>query len=103
MMKSIKKIPSKRNSPEAISKRTTPGIRHGRHCVFKMHIHLVFVAKYRRKVFTREILDAMAPIFEKVCEDFDAELKEFNGEFDHVHLLIDYPPKIAVSKLVNSL
>ncbi|OEV04340.1 hypothetical protein AN216_07410 [Streptomyces oceani] len=39
----------------------------------------------------------------KVCEDFEAELKEFNGERDHVHLLVHYPPKVAVSKLVNSL
>ena len=31
-------------------------IRHGRHCVFRMHVHLVFVTKYRRKVFTKEIL-----------------------------------------------
>jgi putative transposase len=39
----------------------------------------------------------------KVCGDFGAELREFNGEEDHVHLLIEYPPKIAVSALVNSL
>jgi putative transposase len=42
-------------------------------------------------------------IMRKVCEDFGAELKEFNGERDHVHLLMHYPPKVAVSKLVNSL
>lgn len=39
----------------------------------------------------------------KVCEDFGAELKEFNGETDHVHLLVHYPPKVALSGLVNSL
>jgi putative transposase len=39
----------------------------------------------------------------KVCEDFGAELKEFNGETDHVHLLVHYPPKVALSNLVNSL
>lgn len=39
----------------------------------------------------------------KVCTDFDAKLVEFNGERDHVHLLIEYPPKVAVSRLVNSL
>jgi putative transposase len=39
----------------------------------------------------------------KVCADFSAELREFNGEADHVHLLIEYPPKICVSALVNSL
>lgn len=34
---------------------------------------------------------------------FEAELREFNGETDHVHLLVHYPPKIALSKLINSL
>ncbi len=39
----------------------------------------------------------------KVCGDFGVELREFNGEEDHVHLLVEYPPKMAVSALVNSL
>jgi len=78
-------------------------IRHGRHCVFLMHVHLVFVTKYRRKAFTKEVIDFMHPIFEKVCKDFEAELVEFDGESDHVHLLINYPPKVSISKLVNSL
>ncbi|MFD7409466.1 IS200/IS605 family transposase [Streptomyces sp. NPDC059866] len=69
--------------------------RRGRHVVSAMQVHLVFVTKYRRGVFNDEMLTR--------CEDFEAELKEFNGERDHVHLLINYPPKVAVSKLVNSL
>ena len=77
--------------------------RSGRHCVFNMHVHLVFVTKYRKDVFTKSMLDAMKGMFEKVCSDFEAELTEFNGEDDHVHLLINYPPKVAVSNLVNSL
>jgi putative transposase len=68
-----------------------------------MHIHLVFVTKYRREVFTKAILDELHPIFTSVCTDFEAELVEFDGEEDHVHLLVNYPPKMAVSKLVNSL
>lgn len=78
-------------------------IRHGRHCVFKMHVHLVFVTKYRRGVFTKAVLDDLQEIFASVCTDFEAELVEFDGEDDHVHLLVEYPPKVAVSKLVNSL
>ena len=39
----------------------------------------------------------------KVCGDFGAELREFNGEDDHVHLLVEYPPKVPVAGLVNSL
>ena len=78
-------------------------IRHGRHCVFHLHVHLVFVTKYRYGVFTREILDDLKEIFSSVCSDFEAELVEFDGEEDHVHLLVVYPPKVAISSLVNSL
>ena len=78
-------------------------IRSGRHCVSMMHVHLVFVTKYRRGVFTKEILEELRPIFASVCADFEAALVEFDGEDDHVHLLVSYPPKVAVSKLVNSL
>ncbi|CAM3573344.1 IS200/IS605 family transposase [Polaromonas hydrogenivorans] len=78
-------------------------IRHGRNCIFVMHVHLVFVTKYRHGVFTKEILDDLRPIFSSVCADFEAQLVEFEGEDDHVHLLVNYPPKVAVSALVNSL
>src|SRR4030042_6900450 len=78
-------------------------IRHGRHCVFMMPRHLVFVTKSRRGVFTKAILDDLRGIFAKVCRDFEAELVECDGEGDHVHLLVNYPPKVAVSTLVNSL
>lgn len=78
-------------------------IRHGRTCVFAMHVHLVFVTKYRRKVFTQEVMRELKLIFSNVCKDFEAVLVEFDGEQDHVHLLINYPPKVSVSKLVNSL
>lgn len=68
-----------------------------------MHVHLVFIPKYRGLVFTKEILQDLSGIFHSVCGDFEATLVEFNGEKDHVHLLINYPPKVSVSRLVNSL
>jgi putative transposase len=78
-------------------------IRTGRHCVFNIHIHLVFVAKYRKHIFSKVTLAALENIFADVCFDFEAKLVEFDGEQDHVHLLLNYPPKVPVSKLVNSL
>ena len=81
----------------------TSEIRRGRHCVFNMHVHLVFVTKYRRKVFSKSMISTLQEIFAKVCADFEAALIECNGEYDHVHLLVNYPPKVAVSNLVNSL
>ncbi len=78
-------------------------IRTGRHCVYLLHAHLVFVAKYRRTVFSKNMLVAMQLIFDKVCQDFESTLIEFEGECDHVHLLINYSPKVSLSKLINSL
>jgi putative transposase len=78
-------------------------LRRGRSCVFALHVHMVFVTKYRRHVFTKAILGDLREIFQSVCKDFEALLIEFEGEKDHVHLLVNYPPKVAVSKLVNSL
>lgn len=68
-----------------------------------MHVHLVFVAKYRRKVFDGNAIQRLGIIFGNVCADFESELIEMDGEDDHVHLLIEYPPKVVVSNLVNSL
>ena len=65
--------------------------------------YLVFVTKYRRNIFSKIILDDLKTIFNSVCKDFNAELVEFDGEQDHVHLLINYPPKVSIAKLVNSL
>ena len=78
-------------------------IRTGRHCVFKLHVHLVFVTKYRKKVFNDGILRDLEVIFKNVCQDFETELVEMNGETEHIHLLLNYPPKVSISKLVNSL
>jgi putative transposase len=77
--------------------------RTGRHCVFALHVHLVFVTKYRRGVLTVAAHETLRDLFAKVCQDFEAVLVETNGEDDYVHLLVEYPPKVAISTLVNSL
>jgi REP-associated tyrosine transposase len=77
--------------------------RTGRHCVFMLHAHLVFVTKCRHVVFDSAHLETLHKLFSVVCQKFDVELTEFNGEADHVHLLVNYSPKVCLSKLVNSL
>jgi putative transposase len=78
-------------------------IRTGRHCIFILHVHLVFVTKYRKKVFEQKHVNYLREIFSNVCKDFGAEFVEMEGIADHVRLLVNYPPKICLSKLVNSL
>ena len=78
-------------------------VRTGRHCEFLLHAHLVFVTKFRHPVFRDQHLTRLEEVMRSVCRDFEVELVEFNGEANHVHLLVNFPPKVALSKLVNSL
>lgn len=73
------------------------------HCVYKLTYHLVLVTKYRRKCFTNQILNRLEEIVRKNCCDWDIELIEFNGEEDHVHLLLEMHPNIMPSKFINNL
>jgi len=80
-----------------------PDVRRSRSAVYTLHAHLIFVTKYRRPVFTGEMLTFCEHLMRGVCADLNAELREFNGETDHVHLLAHYPPGLALSVLVNQL
>ncbi|NJM74760.1 MAG: IS200/IS605 family transposase [Acaryochloridaceae cyanobacterium RU_4_10] len=71
--------------------------------VYDLNIHLVLVTKYRKKVISKAMLNRLSEIFESTCHKWRCELVEFNGEPDHVHLLINFPPDVEVSKLVNNL
>lgn len=73
------------------------------HCVFDMKYHLVLVTKYRNTCFTNAILDELRGIVESLCVQRDIDLVEFNGEEDHVHLLLNLHPNIEPSKLINNL
>ena len=66
-------------------------IRTGRRCVFLLYVHLVFVTKFWYRVFIDAHLTRMEEIMRDVCADFETQLTEFNGENDHVHLLVDFP------------
>lgn len=73
------------------------------HCVFNLNVHLVLVTKYRRRCMT----DAMLERLREICVDLAAKcgctVVEFNGEADHVHLLLALTPRIAPSAFVNNL
>ncbi len=51
----------------------------GRHCVFLMHVNLVFATKYRRKIFDQDAIEKLRGYFASVCADFDVELVEMDG------------------------
>jgi putative transposase len=77
--------------------------RRARSVVDAMHVHLVFVTQYRRHVLDSAGTDALRTMFTTICGDFGADLRACDGKDDHVHLLAEHPPSVAIPKLVNSL
>jgi len=75
----------------------------GSHVVYDIHLHICFVTKYRKKVLTTNMIKDMREIIEKVLTARRCQLEEFEGESDHVHLLIQLHPDNNISQLISSL
>lgn len=78
-------------------------LRRERHSISDVKIHLVCGTKYRRSVLTKSSLGLIEESFREVAKKMDFQILEFNGEADHIHALIEYPPKLSISQIVNSL
>ena len=80
-----------------------PSYRSSRRALFNLTVHIVFVTKYRRQVINGEMMEELSRVMESVLKSWDSELLEFNGESDHIHLLISYPPHKLLSSLIANL
>lgn len=78
-------------------------IQKSRHATHLLHAHLVFVTKYRYKVIKGEHIEYLRKVFTETIEEMGGTLEEFDGEDNHVHLLILYPPKWSIASIVNNL
>lgn len=81
----------------------TQELRSKEHCVFRLHFHVVFVTKYRRKCLTGQMLEVFREIASRLCQQWGCHLIECNGEPDHVHLLLETTPTTPLTKLINNL
>ena len=72
------------------------------HCAYLCEYHLVFVTKYRHKIFNAGsfsyLKERLKGILEKVPE---VEILTLNHDIDHVHIHISIPPKMRVSDVVR--
>jgi len=78
-------------------------LRIGKHVVFDLYVHLVFTTKYRKKIFTSSMLKRLEEILKEKCLEANSNLIEFNGEYDHVHLLVNFPSKLSIAELARLL
>ncbi len=73
------------------------------HAVYDTTYHLVWAPKYRRWIVREDIRQRAAELFRQIAEDFGFEITAMEVSKDHVHLLLDFPPKYAISKVVGIL
>ena len=77
---------------------------HARTCIYNVHYHIVWCVKYRRKVLTPQIEEALRHILTDVGNEngFSVDACEV-GEADHVHCFITAPPKLSITFIVKHL
>ena len=78
-------------------------VNHGRGCVYLIQYHLVWCVKYRRKILTIEIEKDLIEILNKTARDNNFEILEYNGDLDHIHLLINCSPQHYIPDMIKAL
>ena len=73
------------------------------HAVYEAKYHLVWCPKYRKKIVTDEIGTRIKELFIEISSHFDFEIDRCEIAEDHVHILLSFPPRYSVSKVVGIL
>ena len=77
--------------------------RSGSHSKYDLKIHLVWVTKYRKPILKGEIADRIRHLVREICNANEVIIIKGHVSSDHIHLLLSYPPRLSISKLVQYL
>ena len=77
--------------------------RHGAHTVFAIHLHIVWITKYRRPAIVGEVGLRARDLIREVAANEGVTILKGHVSRDHVHLFVSVPPQISVSRLVQRL
>src|SRR4030088_2747094 len=77
--------------------------RRGAHTVFEIHLHLVWITKYRRPALQGEVATRVRDLIRDICGQHELSIMKGHVSKDHVHLLISLPPQVTISRLMQWL
>jgi putative transposase len=77
--------------------------RHGSHTVFSIHLHLVWITKYRKKVLVGEVALRVRDMIREICQREGVDIIKGHVSKDHIHLFVSIPPQVTISRLVQKL
>ena len=73
------------------------------HAVWRCKYHIVWCPKYRFRILKGEIGKSLREIIRQLCEWKKIEILEGNIQIDHIHLVLEIPPKYSVSEAIGFL
>lgn len=73
------------------------------HAVYEAKYHLVWCPKYRKKILVDDIRPRVKELFIEIASHFDFEIDRCEVAEDHVHILISFPPRFSVARVVGVL
>jgi len=75
----------------------------GAHTVFEIHLHIVWVTKYRKPVMTGEVGLRLRELIREICGNHEVTIMKGHVSKDHVHLFVSIPPQVTISRLLQML
>ena len=77
--------------------------RHGSHTIFSIHLHLVWITKYRKKVLVDSVALRVRDMIREICQGEGVDIIKGHVSKDHVHLFVSIPPQVTISRLVQRM
>lgn len=77
--------------------------RKGHHTKSRLQVHIVWITKYRYKVLKGDIQQRCRSLIVQTCDGLDIRIQKGVVSSDHVHILLEYPPKLSISEIVKKL
>ena len=77
--------------------------RRGAHSIYAVHLHLVWITKYRKPALLGEPAVRLRDLIREICDQLDVKIMQGHVSRDHVHLFVSAPPRVAISKLLQHL
>lgn len=77
--------------------------RHGTHTVFAIHLHVVWITKYRKPVLQREVAYRVRELIRQICQSERVEIIKGHMSKDYIHRFLSILPQVTNSRLVQRL
>jgi len=76
-------------------------VKRARHAVYNTKYHLVWIPKYRKKIFNREIAEYIKQVFQEIAEEFEFEIDTMEVMKDQVHVFLSAPSRCSPARIVQ--